>query len=82
MRLTTEMPTTIAPPIALTMRPRSILWWKPIALRHVVQTWLTALAQRQAFVHRDIRPDFPRQETPVDRLARTHTFLYACSLMG
>jgi hypothetical protein len=82
MRLTTEMPTTIAPPIALTMRPRATPWWKPTALLQTFQTWMTSVAQSQASMHRGLRPDYPRQETPVERLARHHTFLYACSLMG
>jgi hypothetical protein len=80
MRLTTGMPTTI--PTSLTIRPRSIPWWKPTALLNFLQTWMTSVAQSQASVHRNIRPDFPRQETPVDMLARKHSFLYACSLMG
>jgi hypothetical protein len=80
MRLTTGIPATM--PTSLTMRPRSTPWWKPTALLHVMQTWMTSVAQSQASARRDIKPDFPRQETPVDILARKHTFLYACALMG
>jgi hypothetical protein len=80
MRLTTGMLTTIDT-ISLTMSPRSS-WWKPTALLHVLQTWMTSVAQSQVSVRRNIRPDYPRQETPADILARNHTFLYAYSLMG
>jgi hypothetical protein len=87
MRLTAGIPTTIAMdtqpiPTSLTIRPRSTPWWKPTALLDVLQTWITSVAQSQASVRQAIRPDCPRQETPVDILARKHTFLYACSLMG
>jgi hypothetical protein len=80
MRLTTGIPTTIA--METTLRPPVTPWWKPTALLHVVQQWMTSVAQSPASVRRDIRPDFPRQDMPVDILARHHTFLYACSLMG
>jgi hypothetical protein len=80
MRLTTGIPATIA--MDTTTRPLSTPWWKPTVLLHALQTWMTSVAQSQASVRRNIRPDFPRQETPVDILARKHTFLYACSLMG
>jgi len=85
MRVTTGIPTTIAmdtQPISLTVKPHSTPWWKPSALLHVLRTWMTSVAQSQASIHRGISPDFPRQETPVDILARKHTFLYAYSLMG
>jgi len=85
MPMTTGMPTTIAmdtQPISLTIRPRSTPWWKPSALLHILQTWMISMAQSQASLRRDLRPACPRQETPVDILARKHTFLYACSLMG
>jgi hypothetical protein len=81
MRLTYGMLTTIDT-TSLTIRPLSPPWWKPTALLHALQTWMTSVAQNQATVRWDIRPDYPRQETAVDMLARKHTFLYTCSLMG
>src|SRR5258706_230358 len=73
--------TTIAiEPTSLT-RP-STAWWKPTALWHAVQAWLTPAEHLHAAVYQDIRPHFPRQETPIDHLVRKHTFLYTCSLMG
>jgi hypothetical protein len=81
MRLTNGMFTTIDT-TSLTIRPLSTPWWKPTALLHALQTWITSVAQSQATVRRDIRLDYPRQETPADILARNHTFLYASSLMG
>ena len=80
MRLTTGMPTTIA--MDTTIRPHLTPWWKPTALLRVLQRWMTSVAQSQASVGRNIRPDFPRQDMPVDILARKHTFLYACSMAG
>ena len=81
MRLTNGMLTTIDT-TSLTIRPLLTPWWKSTALLHALQTWITSVAHSQATVRRDIRPDDPRQETPVDILARNHTFLYASSLMG
>jgi hypothetical protein len=81
MRLTDGMLTTIDT-TSLPIRPRATPWWKPTALLHALQTWITSVAHSQATVRRDIRPDYPRQETPADILARHHTFLYASSLMG
>ena len=49
---------------------------------HALQAWMTSVAQSHACLHRNLRPDFPRQEMPADILARNHTFLYAFSLMG
>jgi hypothetical protein len=80
MRMTTGMLTTIDT-TSLTMRPRSS-WWKPTALMHALQAWMTSVAQSHACLHRNLRPDFPRQEMPADILARNHTFLYAFALMG
>jgi hypothetical protein len=81
MRLTNGMLTTIDT-TSLTRSPLATPWWKPTALLHAVQTWLTSVAQSQATMRRDIRPEYPRQDTPADILARNHTFLYASSLMG
>jgi hypothetical protein len=80
MRMTTGMLTTIDT-TSLTMRPRSS-WWKPTALMHALQAWMTSVAQSHACLHRNLRPDFPRQEMPADILAWNHTFLYAFALMG
>ena len=55
---------------------------RPVALLHTLSTWVSALTRRCTYERQDIRPDFPRQETPTDLLARKHTFLYACSLSG
>jgi hypothetical protein len=91
MRQTTRVPTTMMRaidtkpklmPTLLTTRLLSIPWWRPTALLHVVQAWMTSVTQRQASVRRDIRPDCPRQEMLVDILARQHPFLYACSFVG
>ena len=81
MRLTYGMLTTIDT-TSLTRRPLSTPWWKPTALLHALQTWITSVAHSQATVRRDLRSDDPRQDTPADILARHHTFLYASSLMG
>ena len=81
MRLMNGILTTIDT-TSLTRRPLSTPWWKPTALLYALQTWITSVAHSQATVRRDIRPDYPRQETPDDILARNHTFLYASSLMG
>jgi hypothetical protein len=81
MRLTTGMLTTIDT-TSLTIRPLSTPWWKPTALLHALQTWMTSVAQSQVSLCRNLRPDYPRQATPADILARNHTFLYAYSLMG
>jgi hypothetical protein len=83
MQQTSTMPIAIdAPPDALTTRALSTPQWKPIALLHVLRTWITSLTKGRMYERQDIRPDFPRQETPTDILARKHTFLYACSLSG
>lgn len=91
MRQTRTVPVTMAIAIdpqpdplstSLTTLPLSAPWWRPAALLHVVHTWMTSVMRHHASERRGIRPDFPRQETPTDILARKHTFLYACSLSG
>ena len=91
MRQTQTVPTTMARAIAtqpdplatsLTTRPLSAPWWRPAVLLHVLRPWVTSWTGRHASERRDLRPDFPRQETPIDILARKHTFLYACSMSG
>ena len=57
-------------------------WWRLAALLHGVQTWMTAVRRHQASARRDIRPEFPRQDTPTELVARKYTFLYAQSLSG
>ena len=70
------LPPALVPPVLPTP------WWRLAALLHGVHTWMTAVTRRPPSARQDIRPDFPRQETPVDILARKHTFLYAQSLSG
>jgi hypothetical protein len=91
MRRTTDVPTTMAIaldsqsellPISLTTSPLSTPWWRPAAFLYVLRTWMTSMRRHQALTRQDVRPDFPRQDTPVDILARQHTFLYAYSLSG
>lgn len=85
MRQTNTIPATIAIDAqsnALTTGPLSTPQWRSGALLHVLRTWVASLTRRRTDERQDIRPDFPRQETPTDLLARKHTFLYACSLSG
>jgi hypothetical protein len=67
---------------SLTTRSLPTPWWRPAVCLRRLQTWMRWMPRRQVSARRDLRPPFPRQETPVDILARKHTFLYACSLAG
>ena len=89
MRHTTGIPATLAmnaPLNLLATYPRTpalpTARWRPVTLLHTFSTWVSALTRRCTDERQAIRPDFPRQETPTDMLARKHTFLYACSLSG
>jgi hypothetical protein len=91
MRQTRTVPTTMAiasdlqpdpMPTSVTTMPLSAPWWRPAALLPVLRPWVTSWTGPHAAERRDLRPDFPRQETPIDILARKHTFLYACSMSG
>ena len=74
--MTGFLTTTDTIPVTTSSTP----WWKLLA--HGLQTWITAVRESQASVYRERKNPYPRQETPIDVLARKHTFLYACSLMG
>jgi hypothetical protein len=91
MRHAADVPATLPTPMdaphdlmptSLTTPPPPTPWWWRAQLFHGVQTWMTSVAWRRVEARRDLRPDFPRQDTPVDILARKHTFLYAYSLSG
>jgi len=71
-----------AQPETLTTNPLPTPQWQPRALWQVLRARVASLTRRRTDKRQDIRPDFPRQETPIDILARKHTFLYACSMAG
>lgn len=89
MRHTTRVPRTLAIPIDAphdflttypTPPPLATPWWRPAALLHVLQTFVTSLTRRRPGESRWTRPDFPRWETPTEMFARKHPYLYIDSL--
>jgi hypothetical protein len=87
MQHTTDVPTPMAMPLAvtsdlLTTAPPATAWGRLATLLHSLQMWMTMVTRYSASARRAIRPDYPRQETPTELVARKYTFLYAKSLSG
>jgi hypothetical protein len=55
---------------------------QPGRLRHYLQTLVASCMRRRPLESRWISPEQLRLETPVDILARRHTYLYIRSLSG
>lgn len=62
--------------------PLAIPRQRPAALLHFLWNLVPSWMRRRTSESRWIRPDLPRYETPIDYLARRHTYLYIRSMSG
>ena len=73
--LLTIPPTTTTTPLRIPRR-------RPRVLLHILQTLMGTGTRRSPMQRQRVNPDYPRQETPIDRCVQLDPYLYIRSLSG